>query len=465
MDSARLLTDLAAICGSDYVQPAAALGDDLLCDWTNTVRGAARAAVFPQNIQEVAALLAFCNEHALGITIQGGNTGMSGGATPPANGETILLSLRRMNSIRSLDETGRTMVAEAGCILENVRQHAEAHGLYFPLSLGAKGSCQIGGNLATNAGGLNVLRYGNARSLCLGIEAVLADGRILSELSGLHKNNTGYDLKNLLIGSEGTLAVITAATLKLFPPPQIALTAWAVPSSPQAALQLMNFIQQRSGNALVAYEMMPGLMLELIARLVPELALPHNPPPPWSVLLEAADVPVQHMQEILTEAMEQGLAQDMIIAASETQRATFWRIREDAPLILARHGRWYRTDIALPLAALPAFIDEIRRRLFAVSEGVYIIGFGHIGDGNLHLNVRPGDRDPQDNPELTAQIKDTIYGCLAEYGGSFSAEHGIGQLKTAIMQRYKDPTAYAVMQGIKRTLDPNGVLNPGKVLG
>ncbi|MCH9704857.1 MAG: FAD-binding oxidoreductase [Proteobacteria bacterium] len=463
----EFIQKLTAICGSDYVKSGAGLEESLLTDWTHSVRGTALAAVFPANTAEVAQVLTLCHQQRVSVTIQGGNTGMSAGGIPAAAGDSngIILALRRLNKIRAIDQQARTMTVEAGCILETLRQHAAAAQLFFPLSLGAKGSCQIGGNLATNAGGLNVLRYGSTRHLCLGIEAVLADGRIFSGLSGLHKNNSGYDLKELIIGSEGTLAVITAATLKLFPPPQNPVTAWVEVPSPQAALALMNLIQQHSNNALAAFEMLPAEIFKIIARHQPQTTLPHqNDIPTWTVLLETTDTDSEHVHALLMQALEEKLANNIQLATSETQRAMFWQVREEAPLILARHGKWLRHDIALPVAALPAFIAEVEQRLRAVCDGLYIIGFGHLGDGNLHLSVRPLDADPQEHPELSTQLSRAVYDCVAAYDGSFSAEHGIGQLKVELLERYKDPTALAMMQAIKQALDPHYLLNPGKVL-
>ena len=399
---------------------------------------------------------------------QGGNTGMSGGAVPlPDGGDAVILSLRRLNKVRALDTTARTMTVEAGCILENIHTAAAEQGLYFPLTLGAKGSCQIGGNLSTNAGGLNVLRYGNTRNLCLGVEAVLADGRVFNGLSLLYKDNTGYDLRNLLVGSEGTLAVITAATLRLFPPPQIALTAWVTPPSPHQAVALLQHIQRWRADALIAFEMLPAPMLKLIAAEQPDMRFPYpnrDAPPPWLVLIEAADVDRDEMQEVLLQGCEQGLVEDAVIAANERERLDFWRVREEAPILQERRGDWLRSDVALPLAGLADFIVDIEQRLTAVCDGLYLIGFGHIGDGNLHISARPLDEEPKAQPQLSQQIMQTLYDCVAEYGGTFSAEHGIGQQKTDLLPKYKDEAALAMMYAIKQALDKHHILNPGKVL-
>lgn len=478
MTDDSLIARLAEIVGSAHVRGGGELDDALLMDWTRTVRGAARAAVFPANTEEVAQVLAFANRERLAVVPQGGNTGMSGGAVPLSgnsgggeggDGGGIILGLKRLHRVRALDGAAQTITVEAGCVLVDIRRAAADAGLFFPLALGAEGSCQIGGNLATNAGGLNVLRYGSARDLCMGVEAVLADGRIWHGLSGLHKNNSGYDLRHLLIGSEGTLAVITAATLKLLPPPRIALTAWATPPSPQAALELLNLLQHASGGAVTAFELLPESVLTLLLKYQPEAAFPFKAAPvpvpvPWAVLLEAADCDGEALQAALMQAQTQGLVAEVVAAQSEAQRAAFWRLREETPMLLARRGRWYRTDIALPLSALPAFIDEVRRRVHAVDEAAYMVGYGHVGDGNLHVSVRPRDADPQDNPALTRRVAEAIYRCVAEHGGSFSAEHGIGQLKTEVMRDYKDATALAMMRAIKNALDENGILNPGKLL-
>lgn len=469
MRQEELSAALAAICGGDYVQAGDGIDSALLTDWTHSAGGVARAAVFPATVAEVAAILTLCNTQRIPVIPQGGNTGMCGGAVPltgcAAEANGVILALRRLCAVRALDTAGRTITVEAGCILEKVQAAAAAQGLFFPLTLGAKGSCQLGGNLATNAGGLNVLRYGCARDLCLGVEAVLADGRVLNGLSLLHKNTAGYDLRHLLIGSEGTLAVITAATLKLFPPPRVALTAWVMPPSPQKAMALLSRIQYTLPTALVAFEMLPARMLSLLATYQPALRLPfRGVPPPWLVLLEAADVERAEIEEVLLAALNEGLADDVVIAHSEGERAAFWRVREEAPLIQARHGGWLRSDVALPPAGLADFIDEIERRLTAVCEGLYLIGFGHLGDGNLHVSARPLDKNPAEEPVLAEQIKQVLYDCVADYGGTFSAEHGIGQLKTALLPKYKDAAALALMYDIKRALDKNNILNPGKVL-
>lgn len=447
------------------VRVCAPAPEAVLVDWTGGVRGTAAAVVFPRSVAQVAAVVRWCDANRVAVTVQGGNTGMSGGAVPEEGGEGIVLNLRDLKAVREVDAVARTMTVEAGCVLDEVRETAAAHGLFFPLALGARGSCQIGGNLATNAGGLNVLRYGNARDLCLGVEAVLADGRVLHGLSPLRKNNSGYDLRHLLIGSEGTLAVITAAALRLLTPPRVVATAWAVVPSPRAGLELMNFLQGAGGAALVAFEMMPGVMFETMARVQPDLVLPYaSPAPAWAVLLEAADGDGEAFLAALAAAMERGLAGEVLPAMSESQRAAFWRVREEAPLAMARHGKWLRADVALPIAALPAFIDEVRERLAAVCDGVYVVGFGHLGDGNLHVSARPLDADPQVYPELTARLKTAVYDCVARYGGTFSAEHGIGRIKTDVMRRYKDPVALELMRGMKAVWDKNGTLNGGVLL-
>lgn len=467
--AAQIAEGLAAHVGAAQVRVGEALDDSLLADWTHTVRGAAAAAVFPATVQEVSQVLAFCNAHRIGVVPQGGNTGMSGGGVPLPDGDgsgCIILSLRRLNRVREVNAAARTMTVEAGCILESIHAKAAEAGLFFPLSLGAKGSCQIGGNLATNAGGLNVLRYGSMRDLCLGVEAVCADGRVLGGLSGLHKDNSGYDLRHLLIGSEGTLAVFTAAVLKLFAPPQVALTAWALPPSPAAAVELLNFIQRESGDALAAFELLPAELLQLITQHKPQLPLPPSVAgAPWAVLLEAVDADAERMQQILLAAVQRGLvSEEIVLAMSEQQRADFWQVREETPIVTAAHGRWYRADVALPRSALAAFIDELRARLQAVCAGRYILGFGHAGDGNLHIALRPHDEDPQQHPQRMEELQRALYDCVADYGGTFSAEHGIGQFKTGIMRRYKDAVALDIMRGIKAALDKNGILNPGKGL-
>ena len=459
MNTNTHLSHFAAVCGDSGVLSGDAVSAQYTEDWARQARGDAIAVVAPKNAEQTAAVLRYCNEHRIRVVPQGGHTGLSGGAIPHGG---IVLSMRRMNRILEIDEVAQTLTAEAGCILENLQREVEAHKLFFPLNLGAKGSCHIGGNLATNAGGLNVLRYGNTRDLCLGLEAVLADGRVLNLLSGLRKNNTGYDLKNLLIGSEGTLAVITAATFKLYPPPVITLTACVAPPSVDKAMTLLNFLKGRG--VVSAFEMLPQMALELVRQHCHDLSPPFNPSPPWTVLLELTSPGEEEARELLMTAIEEGLINDAVPAVSETQRQEFWRLREGVPEGVVRHGKWLRTDVSVPLSAASAFVEELQRDLPAISEGEYLIGFGHLGDGNFHVDARPKSADPAANPALTEAVKEKIHACAVAYGGAFSAEHGIGKFKTDMLEKYKDPVAVAIMRDIKHLLDPNGIMNPGAVM-
>lgn len=471
MNDSALISALADICGEKHVLPGADVPPQYTVDWMNDIRGVARAVVSPADVPQVSALMRYCTEHRIPVVPQGGHTGMSGGATPSASGREIVLSLRRLNKIRAVNAVSRSLTAEAGCLLIDIQQKAAEEGLYFPLDLGAKESCQLGGNLATNAGGLNVLRYGSARDLCLGLEAVLPDGRVLNLLSDLKKDNSGYDLKGLLVGSEGTLAVLTAATLKLFPPAPPLLTAWARPPSVEAALELLEELQAKTGGAVSAFELLRPPMFSLLEKYAPEATLPLSPPPeavqppPLALLVELSGggLSEEAALEVVAEAQQRGLLLETLVAQSESQRRDFWRVREMAPAAKARHGAWVHGDVSLPLDALPAFLRDMDEQLPALSEGMYV-AYGHLGDGNLHIGLRPKDEDPAQNPQLTAAVSDALYERVAFYGGSFSAEHGIGRRKIGVMEKYKSPVALEVMRQIKQVFDPHNIMNPGRML-
>ena len=465
MDCIAKFTD---ICGKQGVLTGDRISRQYTHDWTKSFVGKALAVVLPTDANQVSAILSYCQAQRLPVIVQGGHTGLSGGATPDDSGEQIVLSMERMNKIRQIDETACFMVAEAGCILENLQMESAAHNLFFPLNLAAKGSCHLGGNLATNAGGLNVLRYGTVRDLCLGVEAVLPDGRILNLLTGLRKNNTGYDLKQLIIGSEGSLAVITAASMRLFSPSPPALTVWAVPESVDSALRLLHLLQGKTDQSVSAFELVSQPLFDLLQHYRPQLRLPFSPSPPMAILVEISGMAGDNLEAAgmdgLSEALEAGMISDVVVAQSEAQRVDFWQVRELCPEVNAQHGKWIRTDVALPLSALSSLIDDLQIRLPLVSDGLYIIGFGHLGDGNLHISARPVDANPDDNPELAKKILDVIYERVAVYGGSFSAEHGIGREKVAVLAAYKDAGALAWMRDIKRATDRHNILGPGRIL-
>jgi FAD/FMN-containing dehydrogenase len=436
-------------------------------------RGRALAAAQPRSVDEVARLVVWCRERRIGIVPQGGNTGYCGGATPDGSGQQLLLLLRRLNRIRELDAANFSLTAEAGCVLAAVQQAAAAADRYFPLSLGSEGSCQIGGNLATNAGGLNVLRFGMARDLVLGIEAVLPDGSVMHGLKSLRKDNTGYDLKGLLVGSEGTLGVITAATLRLWPAMRSTATAFVGLPGPADALELLTLLRARSGERLSSFELLPRIAIELTTRHLEGVTDPLDAAWPWYVLCElssSTDEPLSDLlEQALVQATERGLSADAAFATSERVRGAFWRLREGVPEAQRRAGPSLKHDIAIPVAALPRFIAEaslwVREHC---PEGV-LVCYGHAGDGNLHFNVNAidGSFDGPGARALLAREQDlrrAIHDLVARYGGSFSAEHGIGQLKRGELVRYADPATLAAMRALKQALDPEGIMNPGKVL-
>jgi FAD/FMN-containing dehydrogenase len=414
-------------------------------------------------------LLAFCNSHRIAVVPQGGNTGYCGGATPDASGREVLLSLRRMRRIRSVSPDDFALVAEAGCTLAEVQDAAEDAGRYFPLSLGSEGTCQIGGNLATNAGGTAVLRYGMMRDLALGIEAVLADGSVISQLSPLRKDNTGYDLKSLLVGSEGTLGVITAACLKLYPAVRARATAWVCVDSPDHALSLLGMLRGQSADRLATCELVPQAALDLVLQHIPAARDPGTVRAPWHLLVELASSADEDLdaalERMLANALDQQLALDATLASSVAQREDFWRLRESVPAAQRVAGASLKHDISVPVASIPAFIERGTALVEkAIPEG-FLVAYGHIGDGNLHFNVnlRAG-ADLAAFLAREAPLKRAVHDLVASMGGSFSAEHGIGQLKVAELERYAPPAELAAMRRIKQALDPNGILNPGKVL-
>ena len=440
-------------------------------DWRRRWRGKALAVVRPGSTGEVAAVVRACAAARVSIVPQGGNTGLVGGGVPDGSGTQVLLSLQRLNRIRTIDEANLTLVAEAGCVLQAVQHAARECGLLFPLSLAAEGSCTIGGNLATNAGGTQVLRYGNAREQCLGLEVVTASGDVWHGLSGLRKDNTGYDLRDLLIGSEGTLGIITAATLKMAPLPAATLTAFAACASLDACVALLKRSRGRLGAGLTGFEVMGRFSMELVARHFPALPRP-LPQAPWTVLIEASDNESEdaaraRFEALLGAAIEAGEVDDAAIAESLAQSAALWRVRESIPLAQAEEGVNIKHDIALPVSAIPEFVTRTDSVLLERYPGVRLVNFGHLGDGNLHYNVQaPAGADAKQFLDEHEQAVNTlVFDALVPYGGSFSAEHGIGALKRGELAARKDAVALSMMRGIKAALDPLNVLNPGRVLG
>ena len=439
-------------------------------DWRRRWRGKALAVVRPASTDEVAAVVRACAAAGAAIVAQGGNTGLVGAGVPDASGTQVLLSLARMNRVRAIDRANLTLTAEAGCVLQAAQQAAADAGLLLPLSLATEGSCTIGGNLATNAGGTQVLRYGNARSLCLGLEAVTAQGDVWHGLAGLRKDNTGYDLRDLLIGSEGTLAIITAATLALHPRPAATMTALAACATLADGVALLQAAQQRLGPGLTGFEVMNAFSLSLVARHFPALQQPIAGAA-WTVLVELSDSEGEaHAQTqfegLLSATLEAGTIIDAAVAQNAAQSRTMWQLRESIPLAQSEEGLNIKHDIALPVSAIPAFCSATDAALAVHWPGVRLVNFGHLGDGNLHYNVQaPAGSDAATFlRDEEAAVNALVYDAVTAHGGSISAEHGIGALKRDELALRKDPTALAMMRAVKYALDPQGLLNPGRVL-
>jgi FAD/FMN-containing dehydrogenase len=440
-------------------------------DWRRRARGRALAVVLPGSTDEVAAVVRACARQGVAIVPQGGNTGLSVGSVPDASGTQLLLSLKRLHAVRAIDTANLTITVEAGCVLQDLQAAAEDAGLLFPLSLAAEGSCTIGGNLATNAGGTQVVRYGNARELCLGLEVVTARGEVWNGLSGLRKDNTGYDLRNLFIGSEGTLGIITAATLKLYPQPAARLTAWAAVPSMQAAVDLLGLAHRHLGAGLTGFEVMNRFSLSLVDRHYPQLRVPLFRDSPWCVLLENSDHESEDharalFEQLLESALESACVTDAVVAESLAQAKALWHIRESIPLAQGQEGLNIKHDISVPISRIPAFVAETDALLARRVPGVRLVDFGHLGDGNLHYNVQApeGTDAAAFLREQEERINTLVFDSVARHQGSISAEHGIGSLKAATLPLYKSPVALGLMRAIKQALDPQGIMNPGRVL-
>ena len=437
-------------------------------DWSGDHRGRARTILRPGSTSDVQAIVRQCAAAGIPIVPQGGHTGLVGGGTPSLAGDEVVISLERMNRVRDVDPLGFSMTVEAGCILEAVQQAAEAADLYFPLSLSAQGSCQIGGNIATNAGGINVLRYGMTRDLVLGLEVVLPDGRLLEGLSGLRKDNTGYDLKQLFIGAEGTLGIVTAASLKLYPRPSQVETALLGLPSVGHAVALFSRARRDLGDLLSAFELMPRRCVELALEVMPDLREPFEPTPIY-ILMEASTGGLIELRPILERFLESTIEQEHVvdgtIAANTTQARAFWRIREGLIEGQVRRGRHLRTDVSIPISAIAAFIENAERALRAYDQDCLPLSYGHIGDGNIHLNVLPPTDMPADRvlPFLYA-CEDIVFAEVDRLGGSISAEHGIGSKKRAAFLARKPAVHLELMKRIKRAIDPAGLMSPGRVL-
>ena len=465
----NLLNDLRAAVGPAHVLTSGDLSAWEV-DWRKRYRGRALAVVRPASTDEVAAVVTACARHGTAIVAQGGNTGLVGAGIPNESGTQVLLSLARMNRVRAIDAPNLAMTVDAGCVLHAVQAAAAAQGLLFPLSLAAEGSCTIGGNLATNAGGTQVLRYGNARELCLGLEVVTSSGDIWNGLTGLRKDNTGYDLRDLFIGSEGTLGIITGATLKLHPQPAAVTTALAALTTLDAAVELLQLAQARLGAGLTGFEVMGRYALGLVRTHMPQLAQP-LPPSEWTVLLEQSDseseAHAQSLFEALLEtALERGLIDDAAVASSLEQSNAMWHLRESIPMAQAAEGANIKHDIALPVSAIARFVANTDTALMHAFPGIRLVNFGHLGDGNLHYNVQAPDGADAAAflREHEHAVNTVVYDAVGEFAGSISAEHGVGELKRDELAQRKSPVALQMMRAIKQALDPRGLMNPGRVL-
>ncbi|UCJ17781.1 FAD-binding oxidoreductase [Pseudomonas sp. MM211] len=470
MQFEQLCDELESVVGATGLIRDKQSMEGYLSDWRNAYRGNAALVVRPASTEEVAAIVRICSKAGVALVPQGGNTGLCGGSIPDGSGSQVVLSLTRMTRIRQVDPANETITVEAGVILQRLQEAAAEAGRLFPLSLGAEGSCTIGGNLATNAGGTAVLRYGNMRDLTLGLEVVLPDGRIWDGLRGLRKDNTGYDLKHLFIGSEGTLGIITAAVLKLYPAVRSRTTAWVALPSPQAAVDLIGRMRALCGDRLTGFELMSRQSVEFVLRHVAGCNDPFAEVHPWYVLIELSDTlvaaPLAEMLESgLGEALEHGEALDAVVAGSEAQVAALWKMREGISEAQNHEGPSLKHDISVPVSSIPAFIEAADRQLQEAFAGVRIVAYGHVGDGNLHYNISkpPGSEDAPFKAQAEA-IMHVIYGVTRDFAGSISAEHGLGQAKREAARHYKQPLELELMRSIKQTLDPAGLMNPGKLL-
>lgn len=461
---------LAGAVGMSHVIHDAAAMVPYLTDWRGRYTGRAIAVVKPGNTREAADVVRICASARVPMVPQGGNTGLCGGATPLADGESVVISMARMNRIRAVDGANNALVAEAGCTLAVVQQAAEAASRLFPLSLASEGSCLVGGNISTNAGGVQVLRYGNMRELVLGVEVVLPDGRIWDGLRALRKDNTGYDLKQLFIGAEGTLGIVTAAALKLFPRPRSSATAWVAVPDPQAAVALLALLRDRCGERVNAFELVGRPALELVLRHIPAMRAPLAGAHDWHVLVEVADAldgaALDDMLErAIAGAIETGLAVDGAVASSLGQARALWSLRENISEAQKIEGVSIKHDVSVPVSRIPEFLQRARAALTAIWPDVRIVAFGHIGDGNLHYNLSmPGAVDNAGFVARTGEVNRIVHDLVAALNGSISAEHGIGQLKRDENARYKSDVELDLMWTVKRALDPHGLMNPGKVV-
>ena len=440
-------------------------------DWRGYYHGKAAAIVKPASTEEVAKVVQLLAAGRIAMVPQGGNTSLCGASVPDGSGAQVVINLSRMNRVRAVDTDNNTMTVEAGCVLATLQEEADRRGRLFPLSLGAEGSCEIGGNLSTNAGGTGVLRYGNTRELVLGLEVVLPDGQVWDGLRGLRKDNTGYDLRDLFIGAEGTLGVITAAVMKLHPLPAARVTALAALGSAHAALDFLALAQRYAGPLLTGFELMSDFCMQLVGRHFPQLRYPFAEHHPQVVLLELSDNESEEharalFERLMEDALEQGLVEDAVVAESLAQSQAFWNIREHIPLAQAQEGLNIKHDIGVPISRIGHFIEETDAEIARAVPGARMVTFGHLGDGNLHYNVQaPEGGDPKrflaENEKALNRI---VYDSVERHRGTISAEHGLGQLKIDENMHYKSEVELALMRAIKTALDPLNLMNPGKVL-
>ena len=458
MNLQKLLGD---IVGAAHVLTRSEDTAGYFTDWRRQYSARAEAVVRPATTAEVAEVVRACVREGVAIVPQGGNTGLCGGSVPTGRGREMVLSLGRMRRIRELDPLNDTLTAEAGCVLADVQRAAEDAGRFFPVSLAAEGSCQIGGNLSTNAGGVNVLRYGSTREQVLGLEVVLPDGQVWNGLRALRKDNTGYDLKQLFLGAEGTLGIITAAVLRLHPRPSASATAWVALERPQAAVQLLGFLHERLGDRLSAFELISQNCLDAVLAHARDLQAPLAARHPWYVLVEIADsgaaaILAERVERSLAECAERGVLVDAVLAQSGEQARALWRIRETIPEAQFTN---VKHDVSVPVSRTPEFIELATERLGKRFAQLDIYAFGHVGDGNIHFNVGPAGLLAE-----RSTVNRIVYEVVDELGGSISAEHGLGQLKREEIRAHKDALELELMRRIKQALDPRGLMNPGKVL-
>ncbi|WP_216850190.1 FAD-binding oxidoreductase [Acidisoma sp. L85] len=440
-----------------------------LADWSRDLKGLARTVIRPRSAAEVALVVQECLARGLPIVPQGGHTGLVGGATPSGDGTEVVISLERLNAIREIDAVNFSMIAEAGCILQNIHAAALARDCLFPLQLGAQGSCQIGGNIATNAGGINVIRYGMTRDLVLGLEVVLPDGRIWNGLRKLRKNNTGYDLKQIFLGSEGTLGIVTAACLKLFPKPNQTETALVAVGSPQAAIALLGRARRDLSDLLSAFELLPRRGVELALGVMPGLRDPLRTPSPYYILMETSASGLVDLRSLIEQFLGGAMASDLVsdgtIAANVAQASEFWRIREGMIEAQVQRGRHLRTDVSVPISSIAAFLETADADLRRIGPDVIPIAFGHLGDGNIHFNViPPATLDESAKTTLLRSCENIIFEIVDQLGGSISAEHGIGRVKRDAFLSRSTALDTTLLRGIKKVFDPSGLMNPGRMV-